>query len=150
VREALLRDLEAARYAADRAFRQYDAADPANRVVAAELEARWNRTLLRIAEVEAKIAERPHRETAGKFAPAVVSSGCSGAGGGKRKSPARGRALRSSQNRLINQSARLDCSGGFLFSPRTHRSAGRPTASPTSCPKDSSSELPSGSAIRAT
>ena len=38
VREALLRDLEAARYAADRAFRQYDAADPANRLVAAELE----------------------------------------------------------------------------------------------------------------
>src|SRR4051794_20948883 len=36
VREALLRDLEAARYAADRAFRQYDAADPANRLVAAE------------------------------------------------------------------------------------------------------------------
>ncbi|HLI57781.1 MAG TPA: recombinase family protein, partial [Actinomycetota bacterium] len=31
VREALARDLEAARYAADRAFRQFDAADPANR-----------------------------------------------------------------------------------------------------------------------
>ena len=57
VREALLRDLEAARYAADRAFRQYDAADPANRLVAAELEARWNSALRRVAEVEAKIAE---------------------------------------------------------------------------------------------
>src|SRR5262249_28507414 len=61
VREALLRDLEAARYAADRAFRQYDAADPANRLVAAELETRWNRALLSvaevIAEVEVKIAE---------------------------------------------------------------------------------------------
>jgi hypothetical protein len=56
VREVLLRDLEAARYAADRAFRQYDAADPANRLVAAELEMRWNRTLLHIAAVEAKIA----------------------------------------------------------------------------------------------
>jgi hypothetical protein len=44
----------------------------------------------------------------------------------------------------------LDCPGLFLCPPRTHRSAGRPTASPTSCPKDSSSELPSGSAIRAT
>ena len=44
-REALVRDLEAARYAADRAFRQYDAADPANRLVAAELETRWNRAL---------------------------------------------------------------------------------------------------------
>src|SRR4029453_17932250 len=57
VRDALTRDLEAARYAAERAFRQYDATDPANRLVAAELEARWNRTLTRVAEVEAKIAE---------------------------------------------------------------------------------------------
>jgi hypothetical protein len=44
-REAMTRDLEAARCAADRAFRQYDAADPENRFVAGELEARWNRTL---------------------------------------------------------------------------------------------------------
>jgi DNA invertase Pin-like site-specific DNA recombinase len=56
VREALLRDLQAARYAADRAFRQYDAIDPANRLVAAELEARWNRALEQVAEVEARIA----------------------------------------------------------------------------------------------
>jgi DNA invertase Pin-like site-specific DNA recombinase len=56
VREALGRDLEAARYAADRAFRQYDAADPANRLVAGELEARWNRSLTHAAQVEAKIA----------------------------------------------------------------------------------------------
>jgi hypothetical protein len=48
VREALLRDLEAARYAADRAFCQYDAADPANRLVAGELEARWNKALARV------------------------------------------------------------------------------------------------------
>jgi len=56
VREALNRDLEAARYAADRAFRQYDAADPANRLVAGELEARWNKALARVTEVEGKIA----------------------------------------------------------------------------------------------
>src|SRR6201993_2380534 len=56
VRDALSRDLEAARYAADRAFRQYDAADPANRLVASELEARWNRALAHAAEVEGKIA----------------------------------------------------------------------------------------------
>jgi DNA invertase Pin-like site-specific DNA recombinase len=55
VREALGRDLEAARYAADRAFRQYDAADPANRLVAGELETRWNKALARVTEVEAKI-----------------------------------------------------------------------------------------------
>ena len=57
VREALARDLEAARYAAERAFRQYDAADPTNRLVAAELETRWNRALTCVAAVEAKIAE---------------------------------------------------------------------------------------------
>jgi DNA invertase Pin-like site-specific DNA recombinase/predicted N-acetyltransferase YhbS len=56
VREALKRDLEAVRYVADRAFRQYDAADPANRLVAGELEARWNKALARVAEVEGKIA----------------------------------------------------------------------------------------------
>jgi hypothetical protein len=55
VRAAFLRDLEAARYTADRAFRQYDATDPANRLVAGELEARWNKALARVAEVESKI-----------------------------------------------------------------------------------------------
>jgi len=57
VGEALTLDLEAARFAADRAFRQYDATDPANRLVAAELEVRWNRALTRVGEVEARIAE---------------------------------------------------------------------------------------------
>jgi DNA invertase Pin-like site-specific DNA recombinase len=56
VRDALTRDLEAARYAADRAFRQYDATDPANRLVAGELEMRWNKALARMADVEGKIA----------------------------------------------------------------------------------------------
>jgi len=56
VREALVRDLEAARYGADRAFRQYDAADPQNRLVAAELEVRWNRALTRVGEIETRIA----------------------------------------------------------------------------------------------
>jgi DNA invertase Pin-like site-specific DNA recombinase len=56
VRDALMRDLQAARYSLDRAFRQYDAADPANRLVAAELELRWNRALAHLNEIEAKIA----------------------------------------------------------------------------------------------
>src|ERR1700729_2926040 len=56
VRDAFQRDLEAARYAADRAFRQYDATDPANRLVAGELEARWNKALARVAEVESRIS----------------------------------------------------------------------------------------------
>jgi hypothetical protein len=56
VRQMLQRDLEAARYVVDRAFRQYDATDPANRLVASELEVRWNKALARVAEVEDKIA----------------------------------------------------------------------------------------------
>jgi DNA invertase Pin-like site-specific DNA recombinase len=56
VRDALVRDLEAMRYAADRAFRQYDATDPANRLVAAELELRWNQALTRVGEIETRIA----------------------------------------------------------------------------------------------
>jgi len=56
VRGALSRDLKAARYAADRAFRQYDAADPENRLVAGELEARWDRALTRVGEIESRTA----------------------------------------------------------------------------------------------
>jgi DNA invertase Pin-like site-specific DNA recombinase len=70
-REALVRDLEAARYAADRAFRQYDAADPENRLVAGELEARWNRTLIRVAACETRIAD--HDAAAPRPALAPVS-----------------------------------------------------------------------------
>ena len=61
VLDALKRDLEAARYAVDRAVRQYDAADPANRLVAGELEARWNQALARRSEIEAKVVA--HNET---------------------------------------------------------------------------------------
>jgi hypothetical protein len=55
VHAALTRDLEAARFAADRAFRQYDATDPQNRLVAAELELRWNRALERVTDLQARI-----------------------------------------------------------------------------------------------
>jgi hypothetical protein len=48
---------EAARYAADRAFRQYDAADPENRLMTPELDARWNKTLARVGGIEARIAK---------------------------------------------------------------------------------------------
>ncbi len=71
VRDAFVRDLEAARYAADRAFRQYDAADPANRMVAGELEARWNRALVTVAGVEAKIAA--HDQTVPQQTVAPIS-----------------------------------------------------------------------------
>ena len=52
---ALQRDLEAARYAAQRAQRQYDAADPENRLVTGELERRWNQALQRVKEIESRI-----------------------------------------------------------------------------------------------
>lgn len=55
VREALTRDLEAARYAADRAFRQYDASDPENRLVTGELEVRWNRALTRVTDIQKRL-----------------------------------------------------------------------------------------------
>jgi len=70
-REALVRDREAARYAADRAFRQYDAADPENRLVAGELEARWNRALIRVAACETRLAD--HDAAAPRPALAPVS-----------------------------------------------------------------------------
>src|SRR5438128_9810901 len=55
VLEALQRDLEAARYVAQRAQKQYDAADPENRLVADELERRWNQALQRVHEIEGRI-----------------------------------------------------------------------------------------------
>lgn len=47
--------VERARYEVDRARRQYDAVDPANRLVAAELEARWNVALTQAAEAETRL-----------------------------------------------------------------------------------------------
>lgn len=57
VLEAWKRDLEAARYAAHRAQKQYDAADPENRLVADELERRWNLALQRVREIEQRIEQ---------------------------------------------------------------------------------------------
>jgi DNA invertase Pin-like site-specific DNA recombinase len=54
-RRALELALERARFEADRARRQYDAVDPANRLVAAELEARWNTALTHLTEAEARL-----------------------------------------------------------------------------------------------
>src|SRR5246127_1779758 len=59
-RNAWRRDLEAARYAGQRAQRQYDAADPQNRLVADELERRWNQALQRVQEVELRIEQHIH------------------------------------------------------------------------------------------
>jgi hypothetical protein len=49
-----MRELEPtqARYDNERAWQQYNAVDPANRLVAREPERRWNETLLRVAGLE--------------------------------------------------------------------------------------------------
>lgn len=55
-RNALELALERARYEEKRARRQFDAVEPENRLVASELEARWNRALAQVAEAEARLA----------------------------------------------------------------------------------------------
>jgi DNA invertase Pin-like site-specific DNA recombinase len=74
VRDALMRDLEAARYAADRAFRQFNATDPANRLVAGELESRWNKALARVAEIEGKITAHDAEKAVPAVDPASLST----------------------------------------------------------------------------
>ena len=54
--DALRRDLEAARYRAQRAERQYEASDPENRLVTQELERRWNAALEEVRRLESRIA----------------------------------------------------------------------------------------------
>ena len=70
VKEALCRDLEAARYEARRAQKQFDAVDPENRLVADELERRWNQALQRVGELEGRLDE--HADNVVRVAPATV------------------------------------------------------------------------------
>jgi DNA invertase Pin-like site-specific DNA recombinase len=56
-RQSLALALEQARYEVDRARRQYDLVDPANRLVAGELESRWNAALARAAELDRQVTE---------------------------------------------------------------------------------------------
>jgi len=55
-REALRLEVEQARYEAQLAGRRYERVDPDMRLVAAELEARWNAALERVRDVEARLA----------------------------------------------------------------------------------------------
>lgn len=68
VTAALERDLEAARYAARRAQKQFDAADPENRLVVDELERRWNAGLKHVHELEQKLEQHLQRNR--QIAPA--------------------------------------------------------------------------------
>ena len=56
--DALHHDLEAAHYAARRAQKQYDGTDPENRLVADELERRWNTALERVRDLERRIEDQ--------------------------------------------------------------------------------------------
>jgi hypothetical protein len=56
-RKQLENALQAARFEASRAHRQYDAADPENRLVAGELERRWNERLVHVQTLEADLAQ---------------------------------------------------------------------------------------------
>src|ERR1700722_3688290 len=56
VKQATKRDLENARYEASLASRRYEAVDPAKRLVARELESRWNIALERVVELEQRLA----------------------------------------------------------------------------------------------
>jgi DNA invertase Pin-like site-specific DNA recombinase len=57
VRRATERQLEEAKYEARLAARRYEAVDPEKRLVARELEARWNKALERVAELEERLAQ---------------------------------------------------------------------------------------------
>ena len=56
--EQLQLQLERTQYEAERAFRQFDAVEPENRLVVRTLERQWNNSLKRVEELKARIAER--------------------------------------------------------------------------------------------
>lgn len=56
VRDALLHELEEAQYEASLASRRYESVDPAKRLVARELEARWNSALEHVAQLQERLA----------------------------------------------------------------------------------------------
>jgi hypothetical protein len=77
--------LQQARYEAAHARRQYDSVDPANRLVAGELERRWNEALQAIARIEgdiaAMIARRPPRLASRSASNSLRSAAISNAPG---------------------------------------------------------------------
>ena len=60
LRKAIELELEQARYEAGLAARRYEVVDPDKRLVAAELEARWNEALQKIQDLENKLNEFDH------------------------------------------------------------------------------------------
>jgi len=62
-RHAVQRQVQQLEYAAARAFEQYNAVDARNRLVASELERRWNETLADLARARAQVAALDDRRT---------------------------------------------------------------------------------------
>ncbi|MGB9792662.1 MAG: recombinase family protein [Thermacetogeniaceae bacterium] len=58
-RRAMELALTQAEYEAERAFRQYNATEPENRLVAAELERRWNQALQEVERLKAELKKAP-------------------------------------------------------------------------------------------
>ena len=121
VRAALLRDLEAARYAAERAFRQYDAADPANRLVAGELECALehgarSRRRRRVEDCHPRCGDaRAHAEDAILLRRPGRQSG--------------GRLVRPDGRRAAQEAHRADCYPGGRRRYRRQRGRGHPRRS---------------------
>jgi hypothetical protein len=70
--------LQQARYEAAHARRQYDAVDPANRLVAGELERRWNEALQATHRIEGEIAAivaAPHRSSGSQWGRPSIADG---------------------------------------------------------------------------
>ena len=63
-RRQLANAVEQARYEAARAYRQYDVADPENRLVTADLERRWNERLVALRALEDELAQLDNRPKA--------------------------------------------------------------------------------------
>ncbi|MDA1075509.1 MAG: recombinase family protein [Proteobacteria bacterium] len=72
--KALDRQLQQARYEAERAFAQYDQVDPNNRLVADELERRWNDALAAQHELEAEL--EAHAAPTALLSPADETAIC--------------------------------------------------------------------------
>jgi DNA invertase Pin-like site-specific DNA recombinase len=63
--EAIRLEVQAREYEAERARRQYDATDPENRLVAGELESRWNAALEQAARARERLAREQEAQVAG-------------------------------------------------------------------------------------
>ncbi len=77
-RKAAELELQEAQYHAERAFRQYDASDPENRLVTSQLESRWNDALQKVQRLERRVAEMGKPTEAGPPIPWDQFSALSG------------------------------------------------------------------------